>query len=234
MRVSKIPAMCMKVSDVTEILERSVPGFMPGFGGFQKIIEPLFKTELNNAHALVAYIPRIDCENDPSYRQFIIYAVVRSSDAKVLVYNRQAKDAGVGESRLAGAASIGFGGHSELEDCHQELPWDSLMASMHRELCEELHHDNGYIMVFEEEAYASKLLGIINSSATDVDKVHLAIVVSIDLPYSSEEMNSYSVLHSKEPDQIKNIRWVPVESLNQEANLESWSAAIVQSNVLVG
>lgn len=233
MRISKPAAMCMKSVDVYNIMVKSVPDFMPGFDGLQKVFAPFFVSELYEARNLVAYIPRLDCEVDTNYRQFIMYAVIRTEDNKVLVYNRQPKGSDVGEAGLSGAASIGFGGHIELMD-YTPNPWVSLKQSMRRELREELYHRDidSDVMFFEEESYDYRVLGVIHSNASDVDKVHLAVVMLVDLPCSSEDL-AEDTLYSKEPDQIRNLRWVPVEKLHEEEGMESWSASIVKSNHLI-
>lgn len=232
MRISKPAAMCMTSGDVYNLLVKSVPNFMPGFDGLQKVFAPFFTTELYEARNLVAYIPRVDCEVDTNYRQFIMYAVIRTEDNKVLVYNRQPKDSDVGEAGLSGAASIGFGGHVELMDYNLN-PWVSLRRSMQRELREELYHCDVDTdeMFFEEESYTYHILGVIHSNASSVDKVHLGVVVLVDLPCSSEDLVE-GTLYSKEPDQILNLRWVPVEKLHEEENMESWSVSIIKSNLL--
>lgn len=233
MRISKPAAMCMTSGDVYNLLVKSVPDFMPGFDGLQKVFAPFFATELYEARDLVAYIPRLDCEVDTNYRQFIMYAVIRTENNKVLVYNRQPKGSDVGEAGLAGAASIGFGGHIELMD-YNPNPWVSLRRSMQRELREELYHHaiGSDVMFFEEESYHCHVLGVIHSNASDVDKVHLAVVMLVDLPCSSEDLME-GTLYSKEPDQVRNLRWVPVEKLHEEEGMEGWSSAIIKSNLLI-
>lgn len=232
MRISKPAAMCMKSVDVYNIMVKSVPDFMPGFDGLQKVFAPFFMAESYKARDLVAYIPRLDCEVDTDYRQFIMYAVIRTEDNKVLVYNRQPKGSDVGEAGLAGAASIGFGGHIELMD-YNPNPWVSLRQSMQRELREELYHHStdSDVMFFEEESYTYQVLGVIHSNASSVDKVHLGVVVLVDLPCSSEDLVE-GTLYSKEPDQVRNLRWVPVEKLHEEENMESWSVSIIKSSYL--
>jgi len=172
MRKSKPAAMCMATQDIHVLLTHSVPGYLPGFDGLQRINTNIFGQCLDAQKDLIAYIPRVDCESDPSYRQFILYGVIRSFDGKVLVYNRQAKGSTSGDNRLEGAASIGFGGHIELCD-NTEFPSRTLSNSFKRELEEELYHMN----VFEDCHYNKYTVGIIHSKASEVDAVHLGVVV---------------------------------------------------------
>ena len=232
MRKSKPAAMCMATQDIHVLLTHSVPGYLPGFDGLQRINTNIFGQCLDTQKDLIAYIPRVDCESDPSYRQFILYGVIRSFDGKVLVYNRQAKGSTDGDSRLEGAASIGFGGHVELCD-HTEFPTHTLNKSFKRELEEELYHMN----VFEDCHYNKYTVGIIHSKASEVDAVHLGVVVFVDLLADScevpiTEITSKLGLHSKEPEQVRNLRWLTLDEVKQEAGMESWSKFIIDSGTL--
>jgi predicted NUDIX family phosphoesterase len=232
MRKSKPAAMCMATQDIHVLLANSVPGYLPGFDGLQRINTNIFGSCLDAQKDLIAYIPRVDCESDPSYRQFILYGVIRSFDGKVLVYNRQAKGSTAGDNRLEGAASIGFGGHVELCD-HQRFPTHTLNKSFNRELEEELYHES----IFKDCRYNKYTVGIIHSKASEVDSVHLGVVVFVDLLVDSSEtliteITSTLGLHSKEPEQVRNLRWLTLDELYQEAGMESWSKFIIDSYAL--
>lgn len=232
MRKSKPAAMCMATQDIHVLLVNSVPGYLPGFDGLQRINTHIFGSCLDAQKDLIAYIPRVDCESDPSYRQFILYGVIRSFDGKVLVYNRQAKGSTAGDNRLEGAASIGFGGHIELCD-HCNFPTNTLKVSFNRELEEELYHEN----IFVDRNFNKETIGIIHSKASEVDAVHLGVVVFVDLLKTADELpitdgTSILGLHSKEPEQVRNLRWLTLDEVKQEAGMESWSKFIIDSGTL--
>lgn len=232
MRKSKPAAMCMATQDIHVLLVNSVPGYLPGFDGLQRINTHIFGSCLDAQRDLVAYIPRVDCENDPSYRQFILYGVIRSFDGKVLVYNRQAKGSTNGDNRLEGAASIGFGGHIEMCD-HCFFPSNTLKVSFNRELEEELYHEN----IFVDRNFNKEIIGIIHSKASEVDAVHLGVVVFVDLLKTANELpiTDPSLKHglqSKEPEQVRNLRWLTLDEVKQEVGMESWSKFIIDSGVL--
>lgn len=235
MRKSKPAAMCMKDSDLFPILQASVPTFMPGFSGYQAFDEDTFRDITKDAINLTAFIPRVDCEVDPTYRQFIPYAVIESSDGKILVYNRQGKESSEGESRLAGAASIGFGGHVDIKDFgNPQYLLSPLRYAVYRELREELyHHDRQHKEIFEEFYYEIEWKGIIRSFQTEVDSVHLGIIALVKLYAHSVQMEITQEqrygFYSKEPEQIQNLRWVNKEDLINEPNMESWSKFLINS-----
>ncbi len=235
MRKSKPAAMCMKDSDLFPILQKSVPTFMPGFFGYQAFDEETFRNLTKDAINLTAFIPRVDCEVDPSYRQFIPYSVIESSDGKILVYNRQGKESSEGESRLAGAASIGFGGHVDIQDYGNPVSlMRPLRSAVYRELQEELYHcDAQHKKIFEEFEYEIEWKGIIRSFQTGVDSVHLGVIALVKLYTHSVQMGiterQRCGFYSNEPDQIQNLRWVDKQDLVNEPNMESWSQHLINS-----
>lgn len=235
MRKSKPAAMCMKDSDLFHILQASVPTFMSGFSGYQAFDKNTFSALTKDALNLVAFIPRVDCETDPTYRQFIPYSVIESSDGKILVYNRQGKESSEGEARLAGAASIGFGGHVDIKDFGNPFTLMRPLASaVYRELKEELYHcDNHHKEIFEESDYEIEWKGIIRSFETGVDSVHLGVIalvkLNVDSVYMEITEKQRHGFFSNEPDQIRNLRWMTKEDLINEPNMESWSKYLIQS-----
>lgn len=237
MRKSKPAAMCLHNLDVHTLLSTSVPNYMPGFDGFQAVYSHLFNAKMLDAKDLFAFIPRVDCETDTNYRQLIPYVIIQSSDGKTLTYNRQTKGSKEGEQRLAGASSIGFGGHIEVNDVDPWGPLSTLRKNISRELSEELYHDTEEGGVFVRDSYELSTMGIIRSSATEVDKVHLGIVVIASLFNDSIEMKvteqgAKHGFYAAEPDQIINLRWLTPAELKEEPNMENWSKYIIQSSLI--
>lgn len=237
MRKSKPAAMCLHTTDVHDLLNASVPDYMPGFDGFQFVDHRMFTAKMSEAKDLFAFIPRVDCETDTNYRQLIPYVIIKSSDGKILTYNRQAKGSKEGEQRLAGAGSIGFGGHIEIDDVDPWGPISTVCKNVSRELCEELYHDIEEGGVFTTDSYALTIKGILRSSATEVDKVHLGIILIAALTEDSIEMTvteqgAKHGFYAAEPDQIINLRWLTPAELKEEPNMENWTKYIIESSLI--
>ena len=80
-------------------------------------------------------------------------------------------------------------------------------------------------------------IGVIHSKASEVDAVHLGVVVFVDLLADSREVPITDItsklgLHSKDPEQVRNLRWLTLDEVKQEAGMESWSKFIIDSGVL--
>ena len=116
------------------------------------------------------YIPRYMAEVSEELIHPIPYFAVVNEEGKILLYQR---GKGVGESRLAGKHSIGFGGHVELEkDCLSDIILtiksikDSVISAQINESEEELEAE--WIEDFHH-------LKVIYDSTDEVGKVHLGI-----------------------------------------------------------
>lgn len=243
MRKSKPAAMCLKADDVNNWLfpsSHNGEAYSPWASNFQR--EPDgFNTlaRLNEMGDLMAFIPRIDCETDFTYLQLLPYAVIMTHDGRIVGYNRASK--GNGEARLAGNFSIGFGGHVELEDVkacrdYPDLPTLILESALGRELEEEINlRSEGELsrwvcppssVVLNQEA---QFLGIIRSRDSDVDRVHLGLIYLVRC--NTKGMPNLMAT-TPEPDQVINPRILTLEQARAEANPESWTAKILNSNLL--
>ena len=154
---------------------------------------------------------RGDMELNPAYKQLITYAIVQDKETNnVLLYKRLS---GSGEKRLVNKTSIGVGGHANM---HKSDTFDDLMfANFHRELNEELNID-GQIRV--------ELLGFLNDDGNEVGKVHLGVVYLV-------QVNSAKKVTVNEQDTLE-IEFVPVEELEKDEKLESWSELLMKSTEL--
>jgi predicted NUDIX family phosphoesterase len=156
-----------------------------------------------------------------SVRQIIPYITISKmidGVEHVCVYQRTKK---VGEQRLAGKYSIGFGGHME----HRNLfiseegvvnPIASIINTAHTEIAEELAFidPNGAEYHDYEIGFISKFL---IDSVDDVAKVHLGVLMGIIIP------ENYRVVCREE--ELKMIGFYPVTGLNanKDLNFENWS-----------
>jgi predicted NUDIX family phosphoesterase len=127
-------------------------------------------------------------EQDPNYRQLIPYTIIRykNADGEYQYYNYQ-RMSDVGEQRLAGNVSVGFGGHIDLADIcfdtsSQVFLRATVEAVIQRELKEEVICQDAVMVNGDEfDAHISDFL-IINDT-NEVGKVHVGIIVLVDLLY---------------------------------------------------
>lgn len=120
---------------------------------------------LDNLMAHVTLRPRPDAENDPTWKHFATYAVVRG-DNRVLSYLRTSHG---GESRLHGLRSIGIGGHVNPEDGVKTRRWSA--QAIERAALREIHEE---IEVPGE--YSLDCIGFINDDSNAVGRVHIGLV----------------------------------------------------------
>ncbi|TVY01412.1 hypothetical protein [Cohnella terricola] len=160
---------------------------------------------LANIEANYTTMRRGDAEENAAYKQPIPYCVIRRGD-KIFLYKRLA---GGGEARLHDKLSIGAGGHMNDDPKFgkfEELLWDNL----NRELEEELKID--------ATDRSLTTIGFINDDGNEVGKVHIGILVILDIdPGASVEV--------RENDQLAG-EWVSISQLLEEdifARLETWS-----------
>lgn len=161
---------------------------------------------------------RGDAEENPDYKQIIPYCLIRKGD-EVFVYKRL--KAG-GETRLHDSFSIGVGGHmNDLTDEEKALipnyGFSTVISSnLERELEEELEIIGG-----EREL---EIFGLINDDSNEVGKVHLGLLVVIDLSKDAS-------VEVRETDQLEGS-WVPISKLHGHGffeKLENWSQIAVKA-----
>lgn len=122
----------------------------------------------------LAYRPRGEMEQDPSFKQLIPYVLFRYVDSAGAVHLFQyTRGGGQGERRLHAKRSVGVGGHISTDDvgdltCHHDVYREGLR----RELAEEVAID---------AAYREQCVGLINDDETPVGQVHLGVVHLCDL-----------------------------------------------------
>lgn len=185
--------LCSKRSDLPTEWVRSricLPFSAPDLFARLQPVEPL-------------WIDRLEAEQDPSYKQWIPYAVVINRSGLVAAYKRKGA-----ETRLHGLWSIGVGGHIHPFDSPSPFAWEATVANaVYRELLEEIPG---------AEVEELHLVGLINEEQTPVGRVHIGLVHICKLRQCSttrsEELEQLSWI---EPARIKSDGW-----LNR---LETWS-----------
>jgi predicted NUDIX family phosphoesterase len=165
----------------------------------------------------LAYRPRGEMEQDPSFKQLIPYVIFRHTDGagavRVFQYTR---GGGQGEARLRAKRSVGVGGHISTLD-HETVGRDGTPGAggayhdvyregLLRELAEE---------VAIETNFRDRCVGLINDDETPVGQVHLGVVHIYDV----EE----PAVRPREED-ILDAGFRPVaEILAELEGFESWS-----------
>lgn len=151
-------------------------------------------------------------EQNPKYKQPIPYALLRKGD-RYFSYERLG---GSAEQRLHGKLSIGVGGHMNQvpgeENFHQLL-----LANLKREINEEL-------ILEGSDLSHIRTIGLINDDASEVGRVHIGVLVAIDLPESSQ-------VTVKEKDKLAGS-WKSLKVLRKSdiyQRMESWSALAVNT-----
>lgn len=160
--------------------------------------------------------PRKPLETNYDFRQIIPYTLLKYGD-KYVSYERTKKG---GESRLHNLRSLGIGGHINTTDIYY-YPTDpetidiqsTLTHAIAREIQEELICSPMYDKL--------DIVGCICSSHTDVDRVHLGVVVVI--PLSSDSIIS----HISHVTKVACVN--PVESMTMiDHTYESWSQIVIK------
>lgn len=182
----------------------------------------------------------IDHKGDRRYLQLLPYVLffqrtdgADTGDALIHVYQRGKQ---VGESRLAGNNSIGYGGHIDLEDVVVNNDNDSIIdleetirASMLRELWEEVRittpdDTNDTVGFYHEKVKYGKphFVGLIIDNNA-VGLLHIGLLFSVRVPEGATVQPAEDVL-------IDVGTFTP-QQLKHDAKLESWSKLIIDSHV---
>lgn len=171
------------------------------------------------------FMPRIHAEQDERYLQLIPYVVLRYAGDKYLVYKRAGS-----ETRLHALWSIGVGGHVELSDYERANhdPVATVFESCERELAEEL----GFSFSFREHAQALNGARIIYSRATPVSRVHLGLVLLLDLSKLPDDTVPSFSGSEELGTQVQFLNPQELQDKCDALPLEDWSAIVVRSGLL--
>jgi len=170
------------------------------FQGFRADAERYLSVLL--APELMAFRPRSEVEEDPSWKQIIPYVVIRSRGS-VFCYTRGSSQ---GEARLHRLRSLGVGGHVAEADSNGRRGLDAYDAAMRRELDEEVEVRSRGVL---------SLAGLINDDSTPVGSVHMGVVHVYDL----EEP-----LAAPREEGIANAGFAPIAELPKARDeFETWS-----------
>lgn len=198
----------------------------------------VFSDGINNAKAWIeevldkrAIIARREyLETNENFLQVLPYNVLLSfkdNRVKVFVYKRTKI---VGETRLAGKASFGVGGHVDIQENDiKRSVTDIIKDSIIREFKEEIelrkdnvtkHIDFNELVNEEYSNHLFDLLLLDKSNA--VGRVHLGLIKFVNIDPFLEKLDlSLENVFMKEAE-LQTVGFVPVENL-VEYDLENWS-----------
>lgn len=193
---------------------------------YESLMEKLYQAEpayLNRQ--MLDHVNYLDlCEPFNVRRQILPYFVVTDGVNIRLYYRGKG-----GEARLTGKSSIGYGGHVELGDAvvsindgKDMLDMASTITScMRREFVEELSLSDDCSNECVPEYF--EFLGVINSSATPVDSVHLGLVFM-------KRVKSLKIFIDSTDDSIVNEELIPLRHSEKYAEqynrMENWSRIV--------
>ena len=157
------------------------------FQGFTAEIDKYLPALLQGSD--VAYRPRGEMEQDPSFKQLIPYVLFRFIDADRSVHLFQyTRGGGQGEKRLHAKRSVGVGGHISSDDAaNKAAGHDVYREGMLRELTEE---------VIIETQYREKCVGLINDDESEVGRVHLGVVHIFDVEHPAVQPRETEIIEA--------------------------------------
>lgn len=175
-------------------------------------------------------------ETDPLHRQILPYLILRKKDDSGLIrYVTYRRGSGVGEARLAGNVSIGFGGHIDALDVSFSDSsvfdlMDTIIYASLRELGEEVHAVlQGDIVLTEDDKDAMFIQAaathdetyILLDNSNDVGSVHVGIVFVFDIPDN--------VVISSAEEELEELKLLTLdELLDGDLPLENWTQMYLQ------
>jgi predicted NUDIX family phosphoesterase len=183
------------------VVRRSLLESIGMFQGLQFDVDRYLPAMLSRENNFFA--ARSSAETDPSLKQIIPYAILRS-EGKVLRYKRGKKS---GEQRLVAKGSIGIGGHmNDRDEGLFALDTAAYLAGVQREIDEEL---------IVERPLENRIAALINDDSTEVGQVHLGVIHMLELAHPMAEKRESMILGVEflTPDQL----------LAERDTLETWS-----------
>jgi predicted NUDIX family phosphoesterase len=194
--------LCIKNSTIEQYIKSSYTSFIP------LTRDVIYYDLLQQQNLWLG--PRVSLEKDTTFRQIIPYVILKYKD-KLVQYTRTKKG---DESRLHNLLSLGIGGHINTTDIQhyiiKSLDIDidaTILKNIIREIQEEIDTDINY--------HTIKVLGLIYSTKTEVDSVHLGLAISIDLIIDSIQSAS---------SHLETIKFVSKEDIERDYHAyEEWS-----------
>src|SRR5205823_1027787 len=189
------------------VIRRSLFDELGSFQGLNFEPEKYLKAILSRGSNF--FIPRLEAETNPAYKQIIPYALI-AFEKTVLHYVRGKK---AGEQRLVAKGSIGIGGHmNEADESLFAMDEEAYRAGVEREVNEEIKID---------AQFEDRIVALLNDDSTEVGRVHLGIVHIFKLKEPNVQ---------KREAMITGLAFLTKEELMaRRESLESWSQICLDS-----
>jgi len=189
------------------VIKRSLLDELGSFQGLNFEPEKYLKAILSRGSNF--FIPRLDAENNPAYKQIIPYALIVFENT-VLHYVRGKK---AGEQRLIAKGSIGVGGHmNESDESLFAMEEQAYRAGVEREVNEEIKIDT---------PFEDRIVALLNDDSTEVGRVHLGLVHIFKLKEPKVQ---------KREAMITGLTFLTKEELlGRREMMETWSQICVDS-----
>lgn len=183
----------------------------------------IFKTVTSIINNNLFPIKRSVAETDTTLKQpimYVLFSSLRTSPCgccheRVYLTTERLK----GDKRLLGMVSLGIGGHVD--------EGENIYSSMYREIEEEVGVTKEWLF---DNNVSYDILGIINSNKSNVDKVHVGIVVEF-------KINEHEMKKIKFKEQDKHVyKWMTVDEIkssNNKGKVESWSKILIENDMIV-
>ena len=176
---------------------------------------------------------RNQLEGEPAYRQLLPYVVfARAGDDGVNRFAAYRRGAGVGEAKLMGNVSIGFGGHIDLIDVSFNQSSvvnlaDTITTAACREIIEETVFQNasGSEVDFDPYVHSDDICACILDNSNEVGQVHLGLVIVKEL-----EDEAYQV-QTREAELETLGMFTAQELLDSDYPLENWTRLILEYEI---
>lgn len=158
---------------------------------------------------------RGDVEDDPNWLQLIVYAVIRDSDGRVLMYNRGNKG---GEERLHDKWSIGIGGHVNASDVVEN---DNVLPREYAEYCgligRAVNRELNEELIWLPTKYLMYTIAHIAMNDTPVNSVHFGVVLEVVCSHPE-------LLRPR--DEVKELKWAHIHDI-VGTKMEAWSEQLI-------
>lgn len=197
--------------------------YLDGVGekAYNKVIADNQVDDVNNTKPYLKD-KEVFVSGDSNYRQLLPYTVFKDKEEnKYYTYKRSSK---VGETRLIGNASIGWGGHIDLVDVDYN-PTTSIIdlsgtifQSSLRELGEEIHLSRTITEHVLDGDIKQIFFGLLNDNSDEVGKLHLGVVMIYEV--------DKNVIMGVGEDELEYIGMTTPESILSN-NPESWTKLIL-------
>lgn len=215
--------------------------FFDAFKAKQGLNSSIFEYSHNDllkdiqSHLIIGERHALELNSD--YRQILPYVIVRENDGsgitKYVTYRRTSK---VGEQRLAGNVSIGFGGHIDLSDIiyDEKSVIDlnlTIQSAATREYTEELEPIDVTVETPEDVSGFYKgdfTIGelLILDDSNSVGKVHAGFIMIVDLP-----LNYKMTTVEEELESLPSM--TAQELLSSDLPLENWTKIYLEHVTLL-